>query len=88
MSVPIWSARCHPIYQLIEVTDEAQMLCLKPGIRNLVKRKTVISQSRYLNQNQGLDAVLEEINKTLKLMVSPVHLQQNLLLNHPDSGFS
>ena len=35
MSAPIWSARCHPIYQLIEVTDEAQMLCLKPGIRIL-----------------------------------------------------
>src|SRR5438128_12430261 len=66
MSAPIWSVRYHPIYQLIEVTDEAQMLCLKPGIRNLVKRTTVLFQSRYLNQNKSLDSVLEEINMTLK----------------------
>jgi len=66
MFAPIWSARHHPIYRLIEVADEEQLLKLDPSIRNLVEKNCVISRSGLYNQHQGMDAILEEINKALK----------------------
>ncbi|RHZ89769.1 hypothetical protein Glove_11g11 [Diversispora epigaea] len=72
---PIWSARRHHIYRLIEITYEEQMQRLKPQIRNIIEKYHVISCSGYKNQHQGLDAILEEINKTLKSLVPPVPSQ-------------
>ncbi|RHZ81206.1 hypothetical protein Glove_123g14 [Diversispora epigaea] len=74
---PIWSARRHHIYRLIEITYEEQMQRLKPQIRNIIEKYHVISRSGYKNQHQGLDAILEEINKTLKSLVPPVPSQHH-----------
>ena len=70
--VPIWSARCHPIYHLIEIADEEQLLKLHPNICNLIEKNCVISRSGLYNQHQGIDAILEEINKMLKSLIPPV----------------
>ena len=39
MFAPIWSARRHPIYRLIEIADEEQRLRLKPEINKLVQER-------------------------------------------------
>ncbi|RHZ81567.1 hypothetical protein Glove_117g421 [Diversispora epigaea] len=72
---PIWSARRHPIYRLIEVADEEQMLRLKPEINHLIQERIVTSRSELLNQHQGHDAILEEINKALKSLIPPTPSQ-------------
>ena len=69
---PIWSARRHPIYQLIEIADEVQLMQLHPNVRDLVEKHCVLSRSGLSNQHQGLDAILEEVNKTLKSLIPPV----------------
>src|SRR6266540_3567912 len=74
---PIWSAQRHPIYQLIEITDKEQMLRLKPEIYSLIQEKIVTSRSKLLDQYQGHDAILEEINKALKSLIPPIHLQRH-----------
>ncbi|RHZ73247.1 hypothetical protein Glove_232g57 [Diversispora epigaea] len=48
---------------------------LKSPIHNMIEKYCVISCSGYKNQYQGLDAILEEINKALKLLVPPVPSQ-------------
>ena len=50
---------------------------LKPQIRNIIEKYHVISRSGYKNQHQGLDAILEEINKTLKSLVPLVPSQHH-----------
>ncbi|MDW3631742.1 MAG: hypothetical protein QOK71_09920, partial [Nitrososphaeraceae archaeon] len=42
---PIWSARRHPIYRLIELADEEQLLRLHPEIRQLIEKSSVVSSS-------------------------------------------
>ncbi|RHZ76742.1 hypothetical protein Glove_194g89 [Diversispora epigaea] len=74
---PIWSARRHPIYRLIEVADEEQMLRLKPKINYLIQERIVTSRSELLNQHQGHDAILEEINKALKSLIPPTSSQRH-----------
>jgi hypothetical protein len=74
---PIWSARRHPIYRLIEITYEEQMLQLKPEIYNLIQERIVTSRSKLLDQHQGHDAILEEINKTLKSLIPPIPSQRH-----------
>jgi hypothetical protein len=74
---PIWSARHHPIYRLIEVVDEEQRLRLKPEIHNLIQERIVTSRSKLANQHQGHDAILEEINKTLKSLIPPIPSQRH-----------
>ncbi|RHZ86479.1 hypothetical protein Glove_50g125 [Diversispora epigaea] len=69
---PIWSARHHPIYHLIEVFDEVQLMKLRPEIRDIVEKNCVVSRSGIYEQHQGLDAILEEINKTLKTLIPPI----------------
>ncbi|CAG8511279.1 5645_t:CDS:2, partial [Scutellospora calospora] len=69
---PIWSARHHPIYQLIEVADEIQLMQLSSEIRNIVKRNCIISWSRLYEQYQGLDTIIEKINKVLKALIPPI----------------
>lgn len=69
---PIWSARRHPIYRLIEVADEVQLMRLRPEVRDLIEKNGVVSRSGIYEQHQGLDAILEEVNKTLKTLIPPV----------------
>ena len=66
---PIWSARRHPIYRLIEITYEEQRLRLRPKIDKLIEERIVTSRSELSDQHQDHDAILEEINKTLKSLV-------------------
>ena len=40
---PIWFARRHPIYRLIEIYDGEQMLRLRPEIYNLIQERIVTS---------------------------------------------
>ncbi len=77
MFSPIWSARRHPIYRLIEITDEEQMLRLKPEICSLIQEKIVTSRSKLLDQHQGHDAILEEINKALKSLIPSIPSQRH-----------
>src|SRR6185369_12189122 len=65
MFAPMWSAQRHPIYQFIEVADEEQLMCLHPEIKKLIEENSVVSCSGFLHQHQGLDAILEEVNKSL-----------------------
>jgi len=74
---PIWSARRHPIYRLIELTDEEQLLRLHPKICQLIEKNSVISRSGWSNQHQGLDAIIEEVNKALKTLIPPVPTQKH-----------
>ena len=77
MFAPIWSARRHPIYRLIKITDEEQMSRLKPEIFSLIQKKIVTSRSKLLDQHQGHDAILEEINKALKSLIPPIPTQRH-----------
>jgi len=69
---PVWSACRHPIYRLIEVADEVQLMQLDPIIQDIIKKNCVVSRSGLFNQHQGLDAILEEVNKTLKTLIPPI----------------
>ena len=51
------------------------MLKLKPEIYNLIQENIVISRSGFLDQYQGLEAILEEINKALKSLIPPTPSQ-------------
>jgi hypothetical protein len=73
----IWSARRHPIYQLIELADEEQLCRLHPEIRQLIEKNSVVSRSGWMDQHQGLDAILEEINKSLKTLIPPVPTEKH-----------
>ena len=52
-----------PIYRLIEVADEVQF---HPDICRIIEESCVVSRSGIYEQHQGLDAIMEEVNKTLK----------------------
>ncbi|KAF0562000.1 hypothetical protein F8M41_014591 [Gigaspora margarita] len=69
---PIWSGRHHPIYHLIEVANEVQLMQLYPEVHNIVENNSVISRSGICNQHQELDAIIEEINKNLKVLIPSV----------------
>ena len=77
MFAPIWSARRHPIYQAIEVADEEQLMRLRPEIRQIIECNSVVARSGRSNQHQGLDAILEEVNKTLKTLIPPIPAQKH-----------
>ncbi|KAF0554870.1 hypothetical protein F8M41_018497 [Gigaspora margarita] len=74
---PIWSARRHPIYRLIEVSYEESLLYLKPHVRDVIENVSVVSHSGLHNQHQGFDTVMEEINKTLKSLIPSVPSQRH-----------
>lgn len=74
---PIWSARRHPIYRLIEIAYEEQRLRLRPKIDKLIEERIVTSRSELSDQHQGHDAILEEINKTLKSLVPSIPSQRH-----------
>lgn len=69
---PIWSARRHPIYRTIEISDEIQLMKLHPNIHNIIEKNSVISRSGLCDQHQGIDAILEEVNKNLKSLIPPI----------------
>lgn len=52
-------------------------MCLRPEIKKLIEENSVVSRSGWLNQHQGLDAILEEINKSLKALIPPVPTQKH-----------
>ncbi|RHZ86611.1 hypothetical protein Glove_48g193 [Diversispora epigaea] len=52
---------------------------LKPSIHDMIEKYCNISRSGYKNQHQGLDAILEEINKTLKSLVPPEIAARNCM---------
>ena len=72
MFSPIWSVRRHPIYRLIEVADEAQSMRLRPEVREIIEENCVVSRLGIYEQHQGLDAIMEEVNKTLKTLIPPI----------------
>jgi len=50
---------------------------LKPEVRKLIQERIVISRSKLSNQHQGHDAILEEINKTLKSLIPSTPSQRH-----------
>ena len=64
-------------YSLCKVANEEQLMRLYPKICQIIKQNSVISRSGWVNQHQGLDAILEEINKTLKALISPIPSQKH-----------
>ncbi|KAF0480859.1 hypothetical protein F8M41_023644 [Gigaspora margarita] len=76
MFSPIWTARRYTIYHLIEVADEIQLMQLYPEIRDIIEKSCVVSQSGIYEQHQGLNAIIEEVNKALKTLISPVPQQR------------
>ncbi len=74
---PIWSARRHPIYQSIEIANGEQQLRLHPEVNQIIEQNSVVSRSGWASQHQGLDAILEEVNKVLKALVPPVPTQKH-----------
>lgn len=52
-------------------------MCLRPEIKKIIEENSVVSRSGWLNQHQGLDAILEEINKSLKALIPPVPTQKH-----------
>ena len=52
-------------------------MCLRPEIKKFIEENSVISRSEWSNQHQGPDAILEEINKSLKALIPPVPTQKH-----------
>jgi hypothetical protein len=50
---------------------------LHPEIRKYIEQFSVVSRSGWNNQHQGLDAILEEINKSLKTLIPPILTQKH-----------
>src|SRR6266511_4575159 len=53
------------------------MLRLKPEIYSLIQEKIITSRFKLLDQHQGHDAILEEINKAFKSLIPPIPLQRH-----------
>ncbi len=53
------------------------MLRLKPEIYSLIQEKIVTSRSKLLDQHQGHNVILEEINKAFKLLIPPISSQHH-----------
>jgi len=45
---------------------------LHPEIREIIEKYCVVSRSGICEQHQGLDAIMEEVNKALKTLIPPV----------------
>ncbi|RIB23681.1 hypothetical protein C2G38_2170499 [Gigaspora rosea] len=67
----------HPMYRLLEITYGEQLMRLNPKVKQCIELYSVISRSGYSNQHQGLDAILEEVNKYLKALIPPVPSQKH-----------
>ncbi|RIB16872.1 hypothetical protein C2G38_2188862 [Gigaspora rosea] len=73
----IWSGCRHPMYRLLEITYGEQLMRLNPKVKQCIELYSVISRSGYSNQHQGLDAILEKVNKYLKALIPPVPSQKH-----------
>lgn len=54
------------------MADEVQLMRLHPKIRQIIEQNSVISRSGWIDQHQGIDAILEEVNKILKTLIPPI----------------
>ena len=45
---------------------------LHPETRDIIEKNCVISRSGIYEQHQGLDAIMKEVNKTLKTLIPPI----------------
>ena len=45
---------------------------LDPIVRDIIEKNCVVSRSGFFNQHQELDAILEEVNKTLKTLIPSI----------------
>ena len=48
------------------------MMRLQPEVLEMIEKHCVVSRSGIYEQHQGLDAIMEEVNKTLKTLIPPV----------------
>jgi len=60
-----------------KLADEEQRLRLRPEIDKLIQESIVTSRSKLSDQHQGHDAILEKINKMLKLLVPSIPSQRH-----------
>jgi hypothetical protein len=49
-------------------------------IRDIIEQNSVVSRSGLYNQHQGMDAVLEEVNKALKTLIPPIPQQHHWII--------
>lgn len=61
-----------PIYQLIEIANEVQLMQLYPEIRKIIEKNCVISRFGIYEQHQGLDAIIEKVNKALESLIPSI----------------
>lgn len=84
---PLWSGRNHPKYKFIELWDEIDRLRYPPKICQLVNKFEAISRSGRASAHQGTDAVLEEMNKSVKHWISGLpsaSAWESVVRNHDD----
>lgn len=57
-----------------------QLKKLHPTIRDIIEQNSVVSRSGLYNQHQGMDAILEEVNKALKTLIPPVPQERHWII--------
>src|SRR6185436_5195585 len=73
MFAPIWSARRHPIYRLIEIADEEQRLRLKPEIDRLIQERIVTSRSKLSDPLTIItQSLLNQVEKRIIRQILPL----------------
>ena len=50
---------------------------LYPEVCQIIEQISIVSRSGWISQHQGLDAILEEVNKALKALIPPVPTQKH-----------
>ncbi|XP_071792455.1 uncharacterized protein [Asterias amurensis] len=63
---PIWYARNHPKYQFIHICDTHDRFCYSDDVRELVSTNESFSFTGNTRSGEGLDFVLENVNKKVK----------------------
>ena len=63
MFASIWSTQWHPIYWLIEITNEKQILQLKPKIYNLIQKRIITLWSKLLDNIKTMMQYLKKLTK-------------------------
>ncbi|RIB21667.1 hypothetical protein C2G38_2175981 [Gigaspora rosea] len=81
----IWPARRHPIYQLIEVANEVQLMQLHSEIHEIVEKNCVVSRSGIYEQHQWLDAIIEELRNNLFQVIGYNDYQPSGPRSQPES---
>ena len=57
-----------------------QLKRLHPIVCNIIEQNSVVSRSGLYNQHQGMDAVLEEVNKALKTLIPPIPQEHHWII--------